>query len=158
MTAHGGHPGYHLKLYNKHWKRLMVTEGIVGKQVIDTTKQEEYAQLTMIFSCGEFCSCLFLHQSNNRRYKCPEEQQHNAFLMVDNKYTKKIVEAKNLLEDWQGTSRAQPTPIANKEEEGGMAFIKQGNTAAVKKYNRGKCHGYGMVNDHFLSKCKVVSK
>ena len=32
VTAHGGHLGYHLKLYDNHWKILMVTEGVVDKQ------------------------------------------------------------------------------------------------------------------------------
>ena len=31
VMAHGGHTGYHLKLYEKHWKILMVTEGIIDK-------------------------------------------------------------------------------------------------------------------------------
>ena len=39
-----------------------------------------------------------------------------------------------------------------------MAFVKQGKTAAVKKDTRGKCHGCGIVNDHFLSDLKVVCK
>ena len=51
VMVHGGHPGYHIKLYEKHWKRLMVTEGIVEKKAIDTAKREEYAQLTMDSSC-----------------------------------------------------------------------------------------------------------
>ena len=25
VTVHGGQPGYHLELYDKHWKRLIVT-------------------------------------------------------------------------------------------------------------------------------------
>ena len=40
VTAHGGQPIYHLKLYDKHWKRLVVTEGIIDSQAIDTTKRE----------------------------------------------------------------------------------------------------------------------
>ena len=47
VTAHGGHPGYHLKLYDNHWKRLIVIEVIVNKKAIDTEKREEYVQLTM---------------------------------------------------------------------------------------------------------------
>ena len=47
VTAHAGQPRYHLKLYDKYWKRLMVTEGIVDKKVIKTVKREEYAQLTI---------------------------------------------------------------------------------------------------------------
>ena len=68
VTAHGRKPGYHLKLYDKHWKILIVTEGIVNKQAIDTEKREEYVQLTMDSFYEEFCSCLFVRQSDNKRY------------------------------------------------------------------------------------------
>ena len=67
--AQGRQPDYHLKMYVKHWKILMVTEGIVDKQEIDTAKREEYAQLTMDSSCEELCSCLFMCQSNNKGYE-----------------------------------------------------------------------------------------
>ena len=63
-----------------------------------------------------------------------------------------------MLEDWQGPSSVKPAPIANKDEEGGISSVEQGKTAVVKKSPKGKCHGYGMVNDHFLSDFKVVSK
>ena len=52
----------------------------------------------------------------------------------------------------------QPAPIANKEEKGSIAFVKKGETATVKKDPKGKCHRCGMVNDYFLSDCKVVSE
>ena len=39
-----------------------------------------------------------------------------------------------------------------------MSFVKQGKTASMKKTPKGKCHGCCMVNDHFLSYQKVVSK
>ena len=39
-----------------------------------------------------------------------------------------------------------------------MVFVDQGKTSAVKKAPKGKCHGCGMVNDHFLSDYKVVSE
>ena len=38
VTAHGMQPVYHLKLYDKHCKRLTVTEGIVDKQLTDNAK------------------------------------------------------------------------------------------------------------------------
>ena len=47
VMAHFGQLGYHLKLYDKHWKSLMVTEGIVDKQAITTAKQEKCEQLTI---------------------------------------------------------------------------------------------------------------
>ena len=72
VMAYIGQLGYHLKLYGKHWKRLMVMEGIVDKQVIDTSKREEYVQLMMYFSCKEFCSFLYVCQSNNKFYKRPK--------------------------------------------------------------------------------------
>ena len=53
----------------------------------------------------------------------------------------KIVEAKTMLEDWQGPSSVKPAPIENKEEKGGVAFVKQGNNYLVKKDPKGKCHG-----------------
>ena len=115
VTAHGGHLGYHLKLYDNHWKILMVTEGIVDEQAIDTAKQEEYTQLTMDLSCEEFFGCLCVCQSNNKRYGCLKEQQHNLFLMGYNKYTKKMLESKTLLKYWQGQSSANPAPMANKK-------------------------------------------
>ena len=62
-----------------------------------------------------------------------------------------MVEVKTLLKYCQGPSIAQTDPITNKEEEGGLAFVKQGKTAAVKKAPKGKCHGCGMINDNFLS-------
>ena len=31
VTAHGGQPGYNLKMYDKHWKRLMATKGIIDE-------------------------------------------------------------------------------------------------------------------------------
>ena len=80
----------------------MVTEGIVVEQAIDTAKQEEYAHLMMDFFCEEFCSCLFVLLSYNKSYGHLKEQQHNTFLMGDNKNTGKNVEAKTLIEDWQG--------------------------------------------------------
>ena len=105
----------------------------------------------MDLSCEEFCSCLFVRQSDNKRYKYLKGQQHNAFLVGDDKYTKEVVESKTLLRYWQGPTRAQQAPITNKEEDGGVAFVKQGKNAAVKKSPKVKCHGCGMVNDHFLS-------
>ena len=69
-----------------------------------------------------------------------------------------MVKSKTLLEDWQVPNSAQQVPIAKKEEEGGVAFVKQGNTDAVKKYPKGKYHGCGMVNDNFLPECKFVSE
>ena len=69
----------------------MVTEGTVDKQLTNTSKREEYAQLTMDSSCKELCSCLFVRQSNNKRYKRLKEQQHNAFLVGDDKYTEKMI-------------------------------------------------------------------
>ena len=39
VTTHGRHQCYHLKMYDKHWNRLMVTEGIVVEQAIDTKKR-----------------------------------------------------------------------------------------------------------------------
>ena len=41
VMAHIGQSGYHLKMYDKHWKILMVTEGIVDEQAINTAKREE---------------------------------------------------------------------------------------------------------------------
>ena len=92
-------------------------------------------------SCEELCSCLFVRKSNNKRYKHLKEKQHNAFLMGDNKYTKKIVEAKNLIQDWQVPTSMHQALIANKEEEGGAASVEQGKTAAVRKDPKGKFHG-----------------
>ena len=102
------------------------------------------------FVYEEFCSCIFVLKSNKRRYERLKEKQHNAFLVGDNKCTEKMVESKTLLEDWQVPSSAQPEPIENKEEEGGVKFVEKGKTAAVKKAPKGICHGCGMVNDHFL--------
>ena len=85
VTAYGRHPGYHLKLYVKHWKILMVAEGVIDEQAIDTEKQEEYAQLTLDLSFKESCSCLFMRQSDNKRYKQLKEKNKNAFLMVNKK-------------------------------------------------------------------------
>ena len=62
--AHGEQAGYHLKLYDKHWKILMVTEGILEKQVIATAKREEYVQLMMDLFREKFCSYLFKRQSD----------------------------------------------------------------------------------------------
>ena len=115
-------------------------------------------QLTMDYSCKELCRCIFVRQPDNKRCGCLQEQQHTAFLMGDNKCTEKMVEAKTLLKNWKGPSSAQLALIANKEEEGGVALSKKGKTAAVKKSPKGKCQGCGMVNNHFLSDCKVVSK
>ena len=39
VTAHGRQPGYHLKLYDEHWKILVVTEGVVYEQAINTEKK-----------------------------------------------------------------------------------------------------------------------
>ena len=47
----------------------MVAEGVIDEQAIDTEKQEEYAQLTLDLSFKESCSCLFMRQSDNKRYK-----------------------------------------------------------------------------------------
>ena len=69
--------------------------------------------------------------------------------MEDNKCIKKV-ESKTMLKDWHGTSSAQTAPIASKEEEVGVAFVKKWKTTAVKKAPKGECHGCGMVNDHFL--------
>ena len=69
-----------------------------------------------------------------------------------------MVESKTLLEYCQGLSSTQPAPIKNKEEEGGVAFVDQRNTSAAKKAPKGKCHKYGMFNDHLLSDCKVISE
>ena len=91
--------------------------------------------------CKEFFSCLFLRQSHNKRYERLKEQHNNAFIVVDNKYTGKILEAKTLLEYYQGPSISQPVPITNKEEEGGAAFAKQGKTAVVKKDPKENFHG-----------------
>ena len=44
-----------------------------------------------------------------------------------------MVEANNLLENWQGPTIARQASIANKEEEGDVAFVNQGRTDAVKK-------------------------
>ena len=71
--------------------------------------------------------------------------------MGDNKYTKKLIEVKTMLEDWQDPSSAQTATIANKEEEGGSALVDQGKTAAGKKDPKRKCHGCGIVNENFLS-------
>ena len=49
--AHDRQPRYHLKLYYNNWKRLMVTEGIIGEQAIETAKLEEYTQLKVDSSC-----------------------------------------------------------------------------------------------------------
>ena len=81
VTAHGGHPGYHLKIHNKHRKRIMLTKGIIDKQEIATTNREEYEKLTMDFSCKELCSYLFVRQSDNKLYRRQKEHQHNAFLI-----------------------------------------------------------------------------
>ena len=48
-------------------------------------------------SCEEFYSCIFVRQYDNKHYRHLKEQQHNAFLMGDNKCIQKIVEAKTLL-------------------------------------------------------------
>ena len=47
---------------------MIATGGIVDEQDIDTEKQEEYVQLTMDLFDEEFCSCLFVRQSDNKRY------------------------------------------------------------------------------------------
>ena len=99
-----------------------------------------------------------MRQSDNKQYERLTKKQYNAFVMGDSKYTKKMVEAKTMLKYWQGPSIAQPAPIANKEEEGGVDFVEQGKTAVVKKAPKGKFHRCVMVSDHFLSYCKVVSK
>ena len=99
VTAHIRQPGYRLKLYYKHWKILMVTEGIVDNQVINNSKQDDYAQLTIYSFCKELCSCLFVRQSNNKHYRRMKEYQHNAFLTGDNKHINKMVEANTLLKD-----------------------------------------------------------
>ena len=39
-----------------------------------------------------------------------------------------------------------------------MAFVNKGKTAAVKKAPKVKCQGCVMVNKHFLSNCKIISK
>ena len=39
-----------------------------------------------------------------------------------------------------------------------MSFVENGKTAAVKKYTKGKYHGYGMVNYHLLSDRRFVSE
>ena len=69
----------------------MATEGILYEKGIATAKREEYDQLTMDSSCEEFCSCFLVRQSDNKRYKRPKEQQHNAFLVGDDKYTEKMI-------------------------------------------------------------------
>ena len=61
-----------------------------------------------------------------------------------------MVEVNNLLKYWQGPSSVQPAKIANKEEEGGVEFVKQGKTTVAKKAPKGKFHGCGMVNNHFI--------
>ena len=38
VTVHGKQTGYHLKLHDKHWKILVVTEEVVDEQVIDTAR------------------------------------------------------------------------------------------------------------------------
>ena len=67
----------------------MMTEGIFDVQSIDIIKREEYAQFTMDLSCKELYICIFMHQYNNNRYEHLKEQQYNAFLMGENKLTKK---------------------------------------------------------------------
>ena len=67
-------------------------------------------------SCEELYSCLFLHQSDNKRYKLLKEQQHNALLMGDKKYIEKILKAKILLKYWQVPTSAHQAPIENKED------------------------------------------
>ena len=69
VTAHGWHPGYHLKVYYNYWKRLVGMKGIIDEQVIAAAKLEEHELLTMNYSCEEFCSRLFVRQSDNKRYK-----------------------------------------------------------------------------------------
>ena len=68
----------------------------------------------MDLSCKEFCICLFVRQYDNKSYERLKEQQQNAFLMGDNKYTERIVEAKTLLKDCQGPSIVHPALIVNK--------------------------------------------
>ena len=97
---------------------MIVTEGIVDEQDIDTEKREEYVQLTMDSFYEEFCSCLFVRQSDNKRYGYLKKRLPHGRQKVH----KKMVESKTLIEDWQGPSSAQPAPIENKEEESGVEW------------------------------------
>ena len=97
---------------------MIATEGIVDEQDTDTEKQEEYVQLTMDSFYKEFCSCLFVRQSDNKRYgylkkRLPRGRQ---------KLHKKMVESKTLIEYCQGPASVQPVPIENKEEESGVEW------------------------------------
>ena len=126
---------------------MIVTEGIVDEQDIDTEKQEEYVQLTMDSFYEEFCSCLFVRQSDNKRYgylkkRLPRGRQ---------KLHKKMVESKTLIEYCQGPYSTQPEPIENKEEDGCVAFLEESQNDVVNKSPKEKCHGCTMVNNHFLS-------
>ena len=89
------------------------------------------------FSCKKFCISLFVRQPDNNRYGRLQEHQNNAFLMGDNKYTKIMLEAMNLIKYWQGPSSGQPSLIADKEEEGVVEFVDQGKTVAAKKSLKG---------------------
>ena len=105
----------------------------------------------MDLSFEEFCGCLFVHQSDSKLYGRLKRNYHNAFLMGDNKSSNKILEYKNMIEYCQGPYSTQPEPIENKEEDGCVAFIEQGQNDVVNKSPREKCHGCTMVNNHFLS-------
>ena len=74
----------------------------------------------MASSSEEFCSCLFIPQSDNARYAGLNQQQSNTFLIGDDKYTETMVAAKTLLEDWKVGLRKQKSRDTDvvKEEEG----------------------------------------
>ena len=85
----------------------MLKHGAENETTMDVLVRAEYEKQVMAFSCKEFCSCLFIWRLDNARYTGLTQQQSNTFLMEDEKYTKTMVTAMTLLEDWQGGASKQ---------------------------------------------------
>ena len=56
VKSHSGQLGYHERLYQKHWERIMLNHGSGNDMTMEVLVWTEYKKQVMVSSCEEFCS------------------------------------------------------------------------------------------------------
>ena len=64
-------------------------------------KKKECYKTAREAACKEFLSYIFIHNSDNNRYKQLKKDQHNSYLVGKSIYTETL-NIKKLLEEWKG--------------------------------------------------------
>ena len=109
IRSHDGERGFRDEVFQGHLTKLLNQRGKsraeflgMGSTILFQAKRRAWNKITRESACEAFVSCIFIHNSDDSRYKQLKKDQYNSYLVGKFIYTDTLIDANKLVEEWKG--------------------------------------------------------